>query len=188
MLVLYSYLFSVGNICEKLITFIFLYRSWKKERIKWTLSEDIRHEAWSLLCLTETPHLALLNNASHCCMFLFYCATGFLNKQYYLNLINIIINIILKKVVNLINLHKSAYLSVGYIGKESVNKIWDHFLFIFPFRYGEKKSVSRVLFIFHVVLASILLRNFVTKSPIEITQMIMIPTNFLATQVLWERV
>ena len=55
-----SYLFSVGNICEKLITFIFLYRSWKKERIKWTLSEDIRHEAWSLLCLTETPHLALI--------------------------------------------------------------------------------------------------------------------------------
>ena len=44
-------------------------------------------------------------------------------KQYYLNLINIIINIILKKVVNLISLHKSAYLSVGCIGNESVNKI-----------------------------------------------------------------
>ena len=80
-------------------------------------------------------------------------------KQYYLNLINIIINIILKKVVNLISLHKSAYLSVGCIGNESVNKIWDRFLFIFTLRYGKKKSVYRVLFIFHVVLASILLRK-----------------------------
>ena len=56
-------------------------------------------------------------------------------------------------------LHKYVCFSAGCIRTESVNKIWDRFLFIFSFRYGEKKSVSCVLFISHVVVASILLKK-----------------------------
>ena len=65
----------------------------------------------------------------------------------------------MRLIVNLIKLHKSACLSGGCVRTESVNKICDRFLFIFSFRYGKKKSVSRVLFIFHMIPASMLLRK-----------------------------